>query len=392
MPLLAILAFGLLAPALGAQARGDTIDLRDRTLSSWGLQEELRIGSADGPHDAFVSIAGLQTDPAGRLLILDVGTPALKLFDANGEFVRQIGRRGEGPGEYLAPGAFGLQADTVWIADARLGRMTRFLLDGTRLETTSFGDGTGAPGLMPVDGLEEEGFLAVTPVRPPAPGPDLPAGPIRFDQHTVRTDRAGEVRDTVASSIAEFPAIRLGERRTMTVPFVIRQEPIVAFDPGSDLVREVHRPAPPAGGEAWFRIVIRDRRGAVLRGATFVDHAVALGGSVRERLVRQLDVHLGQPPPELLEEAVDHLRIPDAQPPVTALAKSNHGELWLQREPFPEGGIRFLVLDEGLRPMATVELPESARNRVGPVSAEHLWAVERDDLDVPYLVRYRIVK
>lgn len=59
------------------------------------------IGGLEGPGLGVVSeYSVVSVDRRGRFLVSDVQQNELAVFDAAGEFIRTVGRRGEGPGEY----------------------------------------------------------------------------------------------------------------------------------------------------------------------------------------------------------------------------------------------------------------------------------------------------
>ncbi len=62
-------------------------------------------------------------DPRGR------GVATIRLFGLKGEFIRDLGRVGDGPGEYRAISTT-IAADTLVIQDQRLARITFMTLDG----------------------------------------------------------------------------------------------------------------------------------------------------------------------------------------------------------------------------------------------------------------------
>ncbi|HUE97041.1 MAG TPA: hypothetical protein VMN39_10295, partial [Longimicrobiaceae bacterium] len=89
------------------------------------------------------------------------------------------------------------------------------------------------------------------------------------------------------------------------------------------------------------------------------------------------------------EEAVRAaMYVPRHFPPVTAAAHGDDGSLWLQREEVPDADREWWVLDREGELVASVTLP--ARFRLKLIRADVLWGVEWDDLDVPYVVGYRI--
>lgn len=84
---------------LGAQ---EVIDMpgEDRRLAA-DFEEVFRIGSIDGAAwETFGEIAGMAFDAAGNLYVLDRQASRITMVDSEGNFVREIGQAGEGPGEF----------------------------------------------------------------------------------------------------------------------------------------------------------------------------------------------------------------------------------------------------------------------------------------------------
>ena len=101
----------------------------------WRLVESLRIGSAVAEEtDAFGNVASFTLDGLGRLWIGDSQGKDVRVFDADGQFVRTVGQPGEGPGEFgsvrsVRPGPEG----HIWVTDSDLGRYEIFDTAGTRI-------------------------------------------------------------------------------------------------------------------------------------------------------------------------------------------------------------------------------------------------------------------
>ena len=65
------------------------------------LIEELSIGVADGAEEYMLGeIADITLARDGSIYVFDRQVPAIRQYDAQGTFLRAIGRRGQGPGEY----------------------------------------------------------------------------------------------------------------------------------------------------------------------------------------------------------------------------------------------------------------------------------------------------
>ena len=71
---------------------------------SFDLQEDLKIGGDPTKEDYyFPRSASLAVDPVGNLYVADMGNRRIMMYDPAGKFIRQIGRSGQGPGEYSYP-------------------------------------------------------------------------------------------------------------------------------------------------------------------------------------------------------------------------------------------------------------------------------------------------
>ena len=74
------------------------------------LVEDMRIGVTEGPPEyQFFRIFGLTVDALGRTFVSNGGTRSVRVYDADGQWVRDIGRQGSGPGEFQ-----GISAPAIW--------------------------------------------------------------------------------------------------------------------------------------------------------------------------------------------------------------------------------------------------------------------------------------
>jgi hypothetical protein len=78
---------------------------------------------------------------------------------------------------------------------------------------------------------------------------------------------------------------------------------------------------------------------------------------------------------------------PAFQPPIARMVLARNGEIWLQEMPTGDRA-RWMILDAVGDPKGRVSLP--TRVTVLLTDGEHVWGSELDELDVPYLVRYRV--
>jgi hypothetical protein len=95
------------------------------------LTEELSIGRAEGQGaDAFFRPWYLAVDDEENIYVMDQGDCQVKVFNKNGEFLRAIGRRGEGPGELQHPDNIFLTADRRLVIEDFIRNLTHYSLDG----------------------------------------------------------------------------------------------------------------------------------------------------------------------------------------------------------------------------------------------------------------------
>ncbi len=90
--------------------------------SGWRLVEELTIAGTPDSSSELSNPWMIAVDSRGRLYVSD---ETIKLFDADGRFLRIVGRLGEGPGEYRAP-MIGTAGDRLLVQDANLSRFSVF--------------------------------------------------------------------------------------------------------------------------------------------------------------------------------------------------------------------------------------------------------------------------
>jgi len=119
---------------------GDVTTVVNESGSVWGgtatLVEEASIGVEAGPDEyMFGSIAGVYaTDEL--IYVLDRQVPALRVYDLDGNFVRDLGSEGQGPGEFTSPALVAADdGGRAYVLDSRLRRINVYGPDGESLDT-----------------------------------------------------------------------------------------------------------------------------------------------------------------------------------------------------------------------------------------------------------------
>lgn len=208
------------APLLVAQT--PTV-IRSTNVPAWGpnvrLQQEVRLGVLDGDRDYELGrVRNVAIASDGHIVVADDAAPALRVYDANGTFVRIIGQNGEGPGEYRTMGGVRtLGNGNIQLWDPRLQRLTTYNITGRLVSTVNVPSGLHAADLFQVD---HNGFAYVrastTIIRP-----GTPFTPSMMREGWIRLDPAGKVLDTIPipASVQGGPAYVLSSITGFDRPF-----------------------------------------------------------------------------------------------------------------------------------------------------------------------------
>ena len=134
--------------ALAACGGGD--EPRQEGPPHFEVVEEMRIGSLDGDEAyTFGYVADVEPAPDGGVYVADSQGPSLRRYDADGVHVADIGRPGEGPGEFQTIAALAGSPDggvVVW--DPATQRLSIFDPAGEPVRTMRVGGGMYSPDAL----------------------------------------------------------------------------------------------------------------------------------------------------------------------------------------------------------------------------------------------------
>jgi len=101
------------------------------------LEEELSIGEAEGREEyMFSELRGIAVDDRGYIYALDIKARHVKVYNEKGEYVRIIGKGGQGPGEFRLP-FFILISPSKELVVTGMGGISYFKLDGEFIRSQS---------------------------------------------------------------------------------------------------------------------------------------------------------------------------------------------------------------------------------------------------------------
>jgi len=344
------------------------------SASTWRLVEDLRIGSvADDQASAFSRIAALAVDRTGRIYVLDRQAQDVRVFDSAGRHVRTSGRKGGGPGEFQR--ATGLAIDPagdLWVVDPGSRRFSVFdtagnLVGTHRRDVPDFGyawSGGFAAGALWDN-------WAVFPSGNPA---TRRTGFFRFAA-------VGYTDTLLLPPFSEdLYELTRGGRPLSSWPVPFATKELVALDERGFVWRAM---------SDGYRTTQLSLSGDTVRLVSREYRRLAVTKEDRERALGPLRESMQQDGAE-----PDPSRIPQYRPALIGMLVDDRGYLWVL--PVGEGGgsgLRLDVFDPEGRYLGKVPTPMKSWTVIPHplIRGDFFYSVERDSLDVPYVVRLRIV-
>lgn len=384
--------------AAGCERRNEPSAL---DLPVGSIQQEIRIGSLNEPDYTLTEIAELAVAPDGRIYSLHPEEALIRRWSPAGEALGTIGRRGEGPGEFMSLWHLGWRGDSLWVFDVHTSRISFFDTSGLYL-------GALTPAL--VAPTAEQAARLIFPPRPAGLLGDgsihgatqvasaaVVEGRVTSIAH-VRMNPDGSIIDTVVT-------VPIGRESVLRVGFggggMVSRQP---FGDGvlATLTRDgrsflmVERPASRSGGRSEFRLHRVELDGDTVYSRSFPYVPVPIPADTIESYINAKVGSLqgftaprgGSPSSRWLGAVREAMYTPDFYPPVSELVAGRDGTIWMALNPSNEITTEWLVLGDDGEVIGTVALPRAMNLMVAERSM--VWGTERDEFDVDYIVRYGI--
>lgn len=362
-------------------------------LASIEVEEVFRIGSVDDPDVGFSSIGGITVDNDGSAFVFDRGDVTIRVYDSEGALRTKFGGPGEGPGEFRTPAAIGFRADTLWVVDIRLRRISLFSRTGgyirsMNLPSVPFNFTSELQGQLIAAGLRPDGLFDSSWMVPVAR--DMPTD--SFWVPHVRLDSAGTIVDTV-----QLQRFGFGSRgatitlngRDFNVPVEPAHEPL--WVDAQDEFYVVERPVAASGDVGQFSVTRIAGKTDTVFTRQYSYRPQPFDQAATEAAIARA-VATYQRMPGVDSDALDaafrrDFVAPAFHPPVDQARVGADGVLWLRRE--DDGGVtrRWLLVGADGDARGIIDLPREATVHWSDGSV--FWAVEQDELEIPWLVKYR---
>lgn len=337
--------------------------------SRWQLEEDLRLGTIDGElPESFSQVAWITEDAAGNIFILDYPAQDIRVFTPDGAHIRTISRKGDGPGELNgAAGINWVDDETFWVwgpdrysvfgtdgaFDTSYRRLVRGVIYpwGGGFDGGSFHD-WGLDFAQGANPNELTGGSTMYPIRftPPETYDTLP--PITWQMFTTPEGTRA-----------------MGRQRGVALKMT-------------------------GDGHYWFsftdeyRLFKRTLDGDTVRIATLPAEAELIPEAEIDSIIRT-SRQRGDPRELKVENFVRERRL------VTRIVLGPEGHIYVfpHEEGVAEGTVVDVFEEDGVY-LGRMSFGETVLT-LGPppyATRDHIYAVVNDDFDVPYVVRWRIVR
>lgn len=398
-PLLVLLAWAALACGrTGAPREASTVrdsagvriveNLREAWTTPWQVDPwpTLSIGSVGGDPDHLLDgVVGAVGLPGGGVAVANEGSLELLFYDEEGNLVQRAGGRGGGPGEFRSLLWLSrYEADSVLAVDVWSQRVSYFDAGGHFGRSVRLEPNAEIPFPRPVGVFSDGSFLATQgtfrlggepPVRVERtrhplfryasdgksaillgsfPGPEWAIAPIGPRGQWERRGRPFGCQTAFAAAGDRF---YVGDNAT----YEIR-----AYSAAGDLLQVIRKAAVP------LRLDPADVQ-------AYQDSALAAAADAVQRRQRQALFDNLPPPPATYPAYAPELQI-DAEL-----------NLWVRESSRPgEPRSRWSVFSAGGELLGTVLMPPGIH--VLEIGADYVLGLQRDELDVEYVKRYRLYK
>lgn len=317
--------------------------------------------------DVFGRIGALAIDAAGALYVADRAASEIRKFDSNGNYIRSIGHRGAGPGEYrFIAGLTWDLSNRLWVIDPQNNRYT--VLDSTGKVVETHRRPVRTAILRWPGGFAQDGQLFEVDIN--------------VDQNSTKRwlkrldDRLRAIDSTLIYTTDWNDQYAVGQLSGWPIPFF--PLPKSVFDPRGFIW---------SGNPRTYSIAQRSFKGDTLRIFEREYAAVPVSDSERADTVAWMRQNLTAP--------IDPERIPPYKPAYTEIHVDENGFLRVEPSlPSEQQGTSFDVFSPSGSYLGNLTTPHRIRSSVArPVFAHgNLYGVVVGEFDVEYVFRFTITK
>lgn len=348
-----------------------------QTPPAWHFTEELRIGSEADDATGFSDIRGLLVDAKGNIWVLEASTQEIRVFDPQGKHLRNIGRKGQGPGEFIYADGMAMAPDgLIWVHDPKNGRFSIFNQDG-KFVRQQLAPSNGY-GFIWFGGIDRQGRIW---------DPIFFYDPKNPDRHLIRRATADwRTVDTLALPSCNSPGRG--------------PEDGIFKHPGGSLARVPYYPGPVSvadydDGSVWCAptsseyefIRLRVGRGDTVGRFRSRAERLPVTPAERDTAIAKLKAFMKRAGGEV---PLDYSRIPRVKPLINSAFVDGERRLWVLRNSTP-GTSAFDIFSREGQPVASLSIPFAVTPWFQPLILKDTgYFVVQEEGEIPYVVRARI--
>jgi hypothetical protein len=376
---------GILVVGCGDSPRDEISSLETQGV----VEERVRI---DGHSENLVSIGAVAVRDDGAIAFAQAQDGQIRLYSASGELQGRFGRRGEGPGEFLALSQMGWHADTLWVYDGNQRRISKL---SPQFELVSVGGISNAARPTPkeADRIPEFPFaslhrlgsdgtlygtfgLAVNQVVPePFPGRTT-VGSMSLD---------GVIREVITSlPPSQYAEVTTASGGSAALPFGNSPRWRISAELGRVVVAMASVEGEHSG---TYEVVALDLEGDTVFVRRFPFPVEPIPQSVGDSAIQERIAGVEQFLPDLADAVRRDGGYPPLYPPLVYLLLGSDGTVWIELRAQPEG-VSYHVIDSDGNPTGTLALRPGSR--ISAASMNEVWVIESDEVGMPSLVKYSV--
>jgi hypothetical protein len=379
------------AAAAGPTVRDSAgIQIVQNTAPAWGEEDGWRIGAeplmdlgvAEGdPRYQFAQVSDALCLSDGSVVVAEAQAQEIRVFNAAGRWVRTMGRKGGGPGEFQGLwSVFLLLGDTVAAYDYQSPRLTLFAPDGTLGRSVSLQPLEGGLPPRPL-AIFADGSMLVAPMF--NPNFDQNEKPHRDTMVFARYSAAGVLDSLIGRMPGEegYSMISTGETRiAMRRPVPFGQNTFIAASGERMLIGDNARYELAEYG-ADGKVTRLIRRDVPREPVTDADRAHYLEANRAPGEARHRQAH---------ERMLAAVTFPAHKSWFRGVRLDPQGNAWVERHGAPGGDIPWDVFDADGHLLGTVAMPQGLE--VMEIGEDFVVGQWKDEMDVPHVRVHRIEK
>ena len=271
------------------------------------LEEDLAIGSLEDENYSFYRIGGIAVDSQGNIFVVDSGNQRIQKYDKDGNYLQTIGRKGQGPGEFMRPFNILLdEQDNIYLMEIR--RLHFFDPQGNFVKsfvhpTFIMGFTVGSDG-----SIIAYGFISTEKAQ---------------NFGVMILDSEGKITKT----IAEYPGMSMVSRKGAMFTFSHPYKPQLAFSP-------IGKKGAVYGYGSEYKLIVTDFSGEAFLIIKKDEPSQSITHREKDKIIDDVledtaDEEEGRWPRDVVEEGAD---FPDHRPFFNGAGADDLGRIYVSKQ------------------------------------------------------------